>query len=203
MKNFLFFLFLALAAIVQAQPQPSTDLVWDAGTQSWYEITSTPRLLGDSATYVNYLQVQYDQIAAELSALVSAVEAKKTELRRAQRAVEEAAQGIGVDVVGEVQIDKWTGNWTGKYRDIEIDVRVRQNNKGIIQLTGLGEKPLEIVLKDNNTAVLREFPAAGIDMVLYRKGRDIISEDGTLQLQLMGGAIVFFKEALKPVFYRF
>lgn len=187
MKNLLFFLFFALATIVQAQPKPATELVWDAETQSWYEITTTPRLLGDSTTYRTYLQVQYDQIAAELSALVSAVEAKKAELRRAQRAIEEAAQVIGVDVVGEVQIDRWTGNWTGKYRDTEIDVRVRQNNKGVIQLTGLAEKPLELVLKDNNTAVLREFPAAGIDMVLYRKGRGIISEDGTLQLQLMGG----------------
>lgn len=183
MKNLLFFLFLALAVIVQAQPQPSTQLVFYPETQSWYEITTTPRLLGDSATYVTYLQVQYDQIAAELSALVSAVEAKKTELRRAQRAIEEAAQGIGVDVVGEIDPSRWTGTWEGTVRQVDVSVRMRVNNKGQLQMLDLARTSIDMLLKDNNTAVLIDYPADGVATVLYRKGRTIVSEDGTIALE--------------------
>lgn len=183
MKNLLIFFFLALAAIAQAQPQPSTQLVFYPETQSWYEITTTPRLLGDSATYQNYLQVQYDQIAAELSALVSAVEAKKFELRRAQRAIEDAANQIGVDVVGEIDASRWTGTWEGTVRQVEASVRMRVNNKGQLQMLDLARTSVNMLLKDNTTAILIDYPADGVATVLYRKGRTIVSEDGTIALE--------------------
>lgn len=183
MKNLLFSLFFALAATIQAQPQPATELVFDLETQAWYEITTTPRLLGDSATYQNYLQVQYDQIAAELSALVSAVEAKKAELRRAQRAIEDAANQIGVDVVGEIDASRWTGSWKGTVRQVEVSVRMRVNNKGQLQMLDLTRTSINMLLKDNTTALLVDYPAAGVATVLYRKGRRIVSEDGIISLE--------------------
>lgn len=183
MKHFFVIVSMLLSVLAFSQPQPSTELLYDQATGQWYEVTVTTRLLGDTATYRQYLQVQYDQLNLELVALISAIEAKKAEIRRTQKAIEEAATQVGVDVVGEIDDAKWLGTWKGTVRGADYEnIRIRRNAKGDVQISGINDKPIEMLLKDNTTAVMVDYPVDGSATILYRKGREILSEDGAISL---------------------